>query len=72
MFWIIIVLAAVLLVGWTVWVIYEEEPFQIWGLVSLAIVFITALIIAIYGCIVDNIDWKYEDGKKVEEYELIS
>lgn len=72
MFWIIISLAVLLAIGWTVWCICESEGIEIWGIGIIILVVITGLIIAIYAGIVTSIDWKYEEGKKVEVYELVS
>ena len=72
MFWVIVGLAAALFIGWTIWCICARVEFELWGVLSVILLVVTGLVIAIYAIIVRNIDWKYEEGKKVEEYELVS
>ena len=72
MFWIIVSLVVVLFVGWTIWIVREKEGAKLWGIGTLLLLLVMAIVIGISACIVSSINWKYEEGKKVEEYELVS
>ena len=72
MLWIIIGLGVLTLVGWTIFCIVECEEFEFWGPLALVIFLATILLFGMYCLIIDVIPWKYEEGQKVEEYELVS
>jgi len=72
MLWILIGLAVIALIAWIIFWIIEVDDNQVGIAVIIAIILIFGLIIGIYCAIIDSIDWKYEEGQKVEEYELVS
>jgi len=72
MLWILIGLAVLALIAWIIFSIIEETGFEVGIGGSVLILFGFGLIIGIYGSIIDSIDWKYEEGQKVEEYEIVS
>ena len=72
MFWIILLLALLVAIGWTVFCCISREGFGIWLIGILMGVLLFGLLIGLYGTIINAIDWEYEEGKKVEEFELVS
>ena len=70
MLWILIGLAVLLAIGWSIFCIREIGEFIDWVIGILIVLFVFGLIIGIYGAIIDSIDWEYEEGQKVE-FEIV-
>lgn len=71
MFWIILGLCVLILIGWTIFCIYNLSLSD-WAIGAAIIVLLSLFILALYGAIISSIKWEYKEGEKVEEYELTS